>query len=102
MSAFRDLAAKFADANAQVLGVSTDDVDTQTRFAASLKLPFPLLADHGGTVAKQYGVYLPVGMASRTTFVIGPDGKVVKVLEGKDALDPAPAAAACPLHRKKS
>src|ERR1700716_4736705 len=102
MSGFRDIESRFADKNAQVLGVSTDDVDTQTRFAASLKLPFPLLADREGAVAKQYGVSLPVAMASRTTFVIGPDGKVVKVLEGKDALDPAPAAAACPLHRKKA
>ena len=102
MSGFREVASRFADANAQVLGVSTDDAQTQTKFAESLKLPFPLLADKDGKVAKEYGVYLPNGMANRTTFVIGADGKVVKVLEGKDALDPAPAADACPLHHKKS
>lgn len=97
----RDIAARFADANAQVLGVSTDDIETQTRFASTLKLPFPLLADKGGDVARRYGVYRPtVGLASRATFVIGPDGKVLRVIEGKDALDPGAVAEACPLHKK--
>ena len=98
MSGFRDIAAKFADANAQVLGISTDDVDTQKKFADSLKLPFPLLADHDGSVSKAYGVWSE-GYAERVTFVIGGDGKIEKVLSGKDALDPSPALASCPLHR---
>lgn len=98
MSAFRDLAGKFADKNAQVLGISTDDLETQKKFAASLKLPFPLLADKDGAVAKAYGVYQD-GYADRVTFVIAPDGKIEKVLTGKDALDPNPALGACPLHR---
>ena len=45
MSAFRDVQTKFADKNAQVLGVSMDDLETQKRFAQSLNLPFPLGAD---------------------------------------------------------
>jgi peroxiredoxin Q/BCP len=98
MSAFRDQAARFADAHAQVLGISTDDATTQQKFAASLKLPFPLLADPDGAVAKAYGV-LEGGYARRVTFVIAADGKILKVLEGKDALDPAPALTSCPLHR---
>ena len=48
MSAFRDIASRFADKNAQVLGVSMDDLSTQKKFADSLKLPFPLLADPSG------------------------------------------------------
>ncbi len=43
---------RFADQNAQVLGISTDDLETQKKFAASLRLPFPLLADPDGSVAK--------------------------------------------------
>jgi hypothetical protein len=39
--------------------------------------------------------------AGRVTFVIDKEGKVVKVLEGKDALDPNPALVACPLHKKE-
>ncbi len=102
MSALRDMASRFADANAQVLGVSTTDVETQTRFAESLKLPFPLLSDKEGTAAKAYGVYMPdKGFAQRVTFVIDKDGKVVKVLEGKDAMDPNPALTSCPMHKKQ-
>ena len=99
MSAFRDLASRFGDANAQVLGVSMDDLDTQKRFAESLKLPFPLLSDPKGEAAEAYGVK-SVGHAQRVTFVIDKDGKIAKVLEGKDALDPNPALTACPLHKK--
>jgi peroxiredoxin Q/BCP len=103
MSGFRDLVERFAGKNAQVLGVSMDDLDTQKRFAQSLKLPFPLLADPKGEVVREYGVEGPGGAyAQRVTFVIDADGKVSKVLEGKDALDPAPALDACPLHHKKS
>ena len=103
MSGFRDTVERFAGKNAQVVGVSMDDLDTQKRFAQSLKLPFPLLADPKGEVVREYGVEGPSGAyAQRVTFVIDAEGKVAKVLEGKDALDPAPALDACPLHHKKS
>ncbi len=99
MSAFRDQHSEFAGADAQVLGVSMDDVATNTKFAESLKTPFPLLSDPKGEVAAAYGVKteMPNGMtiASRVTFVIGKDGKVQKVFEGRDALDPAGALGAC-------
>ncbi len=95
MSAFRDRLAEFTSAGAQVLGISMDDLDTQKKFADSLKLPFPLLADPQGKVASAYGVRNDAGYASRVTFVIGKDGKIVKVLEGRDAIDPAGALAAC-------
>lgn len=95
MSAFRDRHPEFAGQGAQVLGVSTDSLETQTKFADSLKTPFPLLADADGAVAKAYGVWSAEGYASRVTFVIGKDGKVQAVFEGKDALDPAGALGAC-------
>lgn len=95
MSAFRDQHSGFADADAQVLGVSIDDLETQKKFALSLKLPFPLLADSDKKAAEAYGVLSTAGYASRVTFVIGKDGKVTKVLEGQDALDPTGALAAC-------
>ena len=100
MSAFRDKAARFADADAQVLGASIDPVDTLKKFADSLKLPFPILADADGKVARAYGVEKG-GYADRVTFVIGKDGKVAKGVEGRDAIDPATALAACPLPKKK-
>lgn len=94
MSAFRDQHPEFAGADAQVLGVSMDTLETQTRFAESLNLPFPLLADADGTAARAYGVAND-GYASRVTFVIAKDGKVRQVFEGKEALDPTPALGAC-------
>lgn len=95
MSAFRDRFAEFAEAGAQVLGISMDDIETQKRFAEELKTPFPLLADPEGKVAQAYAVANPQGFANRVTFVIGKDGQILKVIEGKDALDPAGALAAC-------
>jgi peroxiredoxin Q/BCP len=94
MSAFRDKHAEFVDTDAQVLGISMDDLDTQTRFAESLKAPFPLLSDADGKIAEAFGVK-GQGYAERVTFVIGKDGKVAAVFEGKDALDPAGALQAC-------
>jgi peroxiredoxin Q/BCP len=100
LSALRDQIERFAGKNAQVLGVSMDDLDTQKRFAQSLSLPFPLLADPKGEAAEAYGVKKDK-YASRATFVISPEGSVIKVLEGADAFDPAAAADACPVHEKK-
>ena len=95
----RDVQSKYADKNAQVLGVSMDDLDTQKRFAQSLNLPFPLGADPKGQVAEAFGVKNGTH-ADRATFVIGPDGQVLKVVEGRDALDPNPSLDACPMHKK--
>ena len=56
-------------------------------------------------MVKAYGAevqYKGNTYADRITFVIDAGGKVTKVLQGKDALDPAPALEACPLHHKKS
>ena len=101
MSAFRDLQSKFADNNAQVLGVSMDDLETQKRFAQSLNLPFPLAADPKGEASAAFGVKHGT-YADRVTFVIGPDGQVVKVVEGREAIDPTSALEACPLKPKKA
>jgi len=85
MSSYRDLAARFGDANAQVLGVSTDDLATQKKFAESLKLPFPLLVDDADhSVAKAYGVLMAERpFASRVTFVIDKDGLVRHVFSSQ-------------------
>ena len=100
MSAYRDIASRFADADAQVLGATIDPLPDVQKFADSLKLPFPIVADADGKIATLYGVEAG-GHADRVTFVIDKDGKVVKVFSGKDALDPAPALDSCPLSKKK-
>lgn len=78
------------------MGISTDTVETQKKFKEELKLPYPLLSDQGGAVAKQYGGTIPVvGLANRATYVVGKDGRVKEIITGSDAIDPARAISAC-------
>jgi peroxiredoxin Q/BCP len=99
MSGLRDVHAQFADQGAQVLGISMDTLETQTKFAESLNLPFPLVADPEAVAAKAYGVAnVEKGYANRVTFVIGKDGKIASVIEGRDAIDPAATLSACSGH----
>ena len=84
-----------------MVGVSTDDVATQKRFREENQLPFPLLSDAGGKVAKQYGGTM-LGFANRATFVVEQDGKVKEIVTGGSAIDPKASIAACPLHGGKS
>ena len=53
---FRDNIFAFKKINAQILGVSLDDVESHQRFAEKYSLPFPLLADTEGQAAEAYGV----------------------------------------------
>lgn len=59
--------------NAQILGVSVDDVDSHAEFCDSEGLKFPLLADTDGSVSKAYGSWLGA-MSLRHTYLIDPDG----------------------------
>ena len=86
---------------AQVVGISTDDVATLKRFKDENQLPYPLLSDGGGKIAKQYGGTVPlIGLANRATFVLEKDGTVKDVITGGDAIEPGGAITSCPLHKK--
>lgn len=77
--------AKYAAVNAVVLGVSLDTVESHKTFCSKDGLNFKLLADPDHKVIDAYGVPVMMKMyASRDTFLIGPDGKVLKVWEVKD------------------
>ena len=82
--AFRDSWQRYEEAGAQVLGVSTDDVESHREFAEEHSLPFPLLADTDERVAKAYGVPVRVGFAKRITFLIDGSGVVRRVFENVD------------------
>ncbi|MGH7536490.1 MAG: peroxiredoxin [Gemmatimonadales bacterium] len=71
-----------------VVGISTDSVETHSRFAASLNLPFRLLSDPNQAVAKRYGSFDTSGFSRRTVFVVGPDGSVKYRNLHFNALDP--------------
>ncbi len=59
---------------------STDTAEQNKRFAESLGADFPILSDPDGKVAEAYGVRMPlVGAASRWTFYIGRDGRVLDI-----------------------
>lgn len=76
---FRDNIFAYRKLNAQILGISLDDVDSHAKFAENHSLPFPLLADTEGVVADAYGVRtrrFGFEMAKRETFLIGPDGRL--------------------------
>ena len=84
----RDAYGEFEQAGAVVLGVSPDKVKSHVKFKDKYDLPFTLLADPDHELAQLYGVwgekkymgksYMGI---SRTTFVIGADGAIVKVME---------------------
>lgn len=83
---FRDHFARFKKMGAVVLGVSTDAVKSHNRFAEKFKLPFPLLADEDRKIVEAYGVWGTKSFMGRkfegthrVTFLIGPDGFIVKI-----------------------
>ena len=88
---FRDLASEFTALGASRVGISTDGVDKQARFADSQRFDYPLLSDSNGTVAESFGVkrgllgkFLPV---KRTTFVIDSDRTVLDVISSEVNMD---------------
>lgn len=82
--AFRDAYAKLNGANVVVFGVSKDSEASHDAFAKKHALPFYLTADEEGTVVKAYGVGSTLGMASRVTFLVGRDNRVLKVFPSVD------------------
>jgi len=73
---------------AEVYGVSPDTVKSHGKFREKFRLPFPLLSDEGHAVAQRYGVWAMkkfMGRSymgvERTTFIIGPDGRVARVFQ---------------------
>lgn len=85
---FRDDIFKYRRMGCQVLGVSLDDSESHKAFAEKYGLPFPLLADTEGTTAEAYGVktrmFGMLAMAKRQTFLIDPDGNIVRHYENVD------------------
>jgi thioredoxin-dependent peroxiredoxin len=83
---FRDGAKSFAKKGAVVVGVSPDNAAAQAKFKKKFSLPFTLLADEEKAAAQAFGVWKEKNMygrkvmgIERSTFVIGPDGKIEKI-----------------------
>lgn len=88
---FRDLVKEFSGLGATPVGISTDRVEKQAKFADSQRFDYPLLSDANGAVAEEFGVkrgllgrLMPV---KRATFVIDRDGTVLDVISSEVNMD---------------
>ncbi|MBY6204777.1 peroxiredoxin [Halomonas denitrificans] len=84
---FRDNIYAIRGAGAEVVGISVDSVEDQKAFSDKYKLPFPVLSDVGGGTSDAYGVLREMGstgIANRETFLIDPQGVIVKHYEQVD------------------
>lgn len=89
---FRDNMGLLAKRGIVVLGVSKDAPSSHDKFRTKYQLPFPLLSDGEGALCSAYGVFKEKTMygvkrmgIERSTFVIGPDGKILRALRGVKA-----------------
>jgi peroxiredoxin Q/BCP len=87
--AFQENLPQFKKSKAAVLGVSVLNSASKAKFADKYGLKFPLLADEDHSMMEKYGVWQEKSMygkkymgVARTTYLIGPDGKVVKRWDG--------------------
>ena len=87
----RDDIFAFRKANAAVLGISVDSVDSKKEFAKENSLPFPVLSDAGKEVTRAYGAltsypqYKLFDIARRDTYIIDPQGRIARRYENVKA-----------------
>ena len=82
--AFRDSFEELGKLNAEVIGISSDSVESHKDFAEKHELPFTLLSDEGGKVRRQYGVPTTLGLLpGGVTYVIDKDGMVRNVFSSQ-------------------
>ena len=82
--AFRDDYEEFGKLDAEVIGISSDSVESHRGFASKHDLPFTLLSDEGGMVRKLYGVPNTFGLfPGRVTYVIDEEGVVRHVFSSQ-------------------
>ncbi|MBI2982435.1 MAG: peroxiredoxin [Deltaproteobacteria bacterium] len=74
---FRDAYEEFKEGGAEVIGISSDSVDSHKNFASKYRIPFTLLSDDGGKVRKLFGVSSTWGLLpGRVTYLIDKEGVV--------------------------
>ncbi|HLA94206.1 MAG TPA: thioredoxin-dependent thiol peroxidase [Pyrinomonadaceae bacterium] len=85
---FRDADDVFKAKGIKVFGVSTDDEKSHQKFISKFQLPFDLIADTDKKIVEKYGVWGEKSMYGkkymgtiRKTFLVGEDGKIVKIFD---------------------
>jgi peroxiredoxin Q/BCP len=76
LNSYNDDLGQFGEMNAQVIGISAQDVSSHESFAGKHGLDFPLLADTDKHVAGLYGTLGPIGFPRRSVFIVDADGVV--------------------------
>lgn len=85
---FRDAFSEFRDLNVKVVGISQDTISSHHKFKKENKLPFELLSDPKGKVAKLYKATIPViGMNRRITYLLDKELKIKAVYENMFSAD---------------
>lgn len=86
----RDNYKELLDAGYQVIGVSADSAASHQKFIDKNELPFPLISDPDHKLLEEFGVWGEKSMYGRkymgtfrTTFIIDPDGKIVRIISPK-------------------
>ncbi len=74
--AFRDNLEALAALGAEVVGVSTQDVDSHRAFAKRHQLPFRLIADPDKRIGRAYDTLGLLGVSRRITYLIDPEGRI--------------------------
>jgi peroxiredoxin Q/BCP len=82
--AFRDAWTDLAKTGTVLVGLSSDSLESHRKFAEHHKLPFHLVSDESGSIAKSYGVPNRAGFFARQSFVIGKDGRIEKIYRSVD------------------
>jgi len=85
---FQEVLPDFSNLNAEIIGVSKDSPKSHTKFAEKYQLKFTLLSDENGSVCQLFGVWQKKKLYGReymgivrSTFIIDPDGKIVKIFQ---------------------
>jgi len=99
---FSKLYKEFKKLNCEIFGISKDDVDSHKKFISKFKIPFQLLSDEKITALKKYGAWGEKNMygkkfmgIKRTTVLINPKGKIIKIWNNVKVKDHAKEVLSC-------
>ena len=99
---FSKLYKEFKKLNCEIFGISKDSVDSHKKFISKFKIPFQLLSDEKITALKKYGAWGEKSMygkkfmgIKRTTVLINPKGKIIKIWNNVKVKDHAKEVLRC-------
>jgi peroxiredoxin Q/BCP len=99
---FTKLYKEFKKLNCEIFGISKDSVESHKKFISKFKIPFQLLSDEKITALKKYGAWGEKSMygkkfmgIKRTTVLINPKGKIIKIWNNVKVKDHAKEVLSC-------